>query len=509
MGLHALLSKNMAGRERTDISLLFLTGLAALGLVQLANPIAFGGPASVLPSTASQQDTLELVVLMIAYGAAMTGSRQIAVRDGGLHRLAWAIFALGSILAIVGIAFRARGEILIMGLRACAICRPFGPFVNYNHAATFLAASICIGAGLLNPPGRRYRRIGDSAEYWAKQAFVGFFILVQIAGLVYSGSRGGALALALTVAVFACLTLARRVAGILALGALGLPASVLAINYFTSPDRAGVFDGSAATRLSMWRSSFTLLADVPFTGIGLGGVLASFQPYRKEMVSGLVDHVHNDWLELGLESGSAVFVTLWVASSMYFVRLRRDISGVPEGGQRRLLIGFAAAAMVFAVHSAVEFSLRIPADALLLAIILGSLSAVLPRSSERASGAIVGARIMRLGAAGCLLLLGGGAVRAGWITWRAAGSWEERIPALSRAEEIDPSPRRSYRVAFARLQAASGDKRPENASMWRETLKKIEEPLSRDPMNSAYRAIAAAALSNLGRSVDSASVALP
>ena len=122
---------------------------------------------------------------------------------------------------------------------------------------------------------------------------------------------------------------------------------------------------SSGKRASMRRDTWRIFLDHPFAGTGLGTLQLVYPPYESLYDGKIVNHAHNDYLEVLAETGflggicCAWFLGVLLVQSLE--RLRRfnhSFSGALQ------LSGFLACSG-FLVHSFVDFNLQIPANALL------------------------------------------------------------------------------------------------------------------------------------------------
>jgi tetratricopeptide (TPR) repeat protein len=126
----------------------------------------------------------------------------------------------------------------------------------------------------------------------------------------------------------------------------------------------------------IWHGTLTLIGDYPLLGTGLGTYVASFRRHKPTLDAGLVEHTHNDYLELLAETGAAGF--LIVAGGLGWCGWRTFTRGVARHDPeiRGLVFGGLAGVVAMGVHSLVDFNLHIPANALTFAVILGLIAVV-------------------------------------------------------------------------------------------------------------------------------------
>lgn len=352
-----------------------------IGSLQLANPAHIGEPSSLLPSTVSASATAKAVGFWLALAGAAWASFRWAEEPDALSRLLWCLFVTGFVVALVGIFQKAQGNQAIYGLRKVAYgYNPFGPYYNRDHAASFLAAAFLAGVGVATARLERFKpREGamPPADFAATQTLVYAGLLVIGGALAYTGSRAGLAAFAAAGAVLGLL-LAARSSGLrraaAAAATAALPAALVLV-VARNPDFFSI-EGlyySADFRLALYRSAAALIRDFPLTGIGVGAFEQAFQPYQPDMIHGLVRQAHSDWLqwpaEFGLPAG------LLLVAAFLHVLWRAFFAGWQAPRAFRSTIwGGAAAGLALLLHAAVEFTLQIPANVMLLAVLIGGLS---------------------------------------------------------------------------------------------------------------------------------------
>jgi O-antigen ligase len=201
-----------------------------------------------------------------------------------------------------------------------------------------------------------------------------FALVNMAAALLVSASRGGIISFAVGLVFFTLLaSLPRRPER--RLGLVVLPvilAGVLAyawwlgigptIERFSQPEEG---------RPLIWSGTLNLIGDYPLLGTGLGTYVSSFRRHKPTLDAGLVEHAHNDYLELLTEVGVVGFFL--VVGGLGWCGWRTFTRGVARHDPeiRGLVFGGLAGVVAMGVHSLVDFNLHIPANALTFAVILG------------------------------------------------------------------------------------------------------------------------------------------
>jgi O-antigen ligase len=281
-----------------------------------------------------------------------------------LTRLVWFLILMCFSVSLLGIIQHFTSEGTIYWLRALRSGGdPFGPYVNRNHFAGFVELTLPVGLAMLIFRGLR-RDLYPLAS---------LLTIVPIGALILSGSRGGIVSFGFEVAVLWLLAKTDKgpegprltAIGIVALAAVALIAWLgagRAIERF-SMVRPG--EVTIDRRFTMSKGAAHIFEDHPVKGAGLGALVAVYPRYEILYDGKLVDHVHNDYMEMlaetGMLGGLCGLAFLWIlfreAKSCY----------VAEQGHfsRALHAGAITALCGILLHSFVDFNLHIPANAVL------------------------------------------------------------------------------------------------------------------------------------------------
>lgn len=269
-----------------------------------------------------------------------------------------------------------------------SLARASGPFVDPDHFANYLSMVFPFAlAGALF-------RIDLVSRRWATPLRLASVLIafIIVCALLLSLSRGawagtvlGVLLLILLFflqgdkrrAVFARHANARALkwAGV---GILGLV--VLAVLFVGPQGRTlsaarlspGASQLTIGERATMWHGSLAMVREFPLFGVGLGTWGELFTRYAPRPWSPFFFYreAHNDYLQFTDEAGVlGMLVLFWLAWRI----LSRIVGGLRTGDARKwpILAAVLAATGAVALHETVDFSLQIPANAMLLAILLG------------------------------------------------------------------------------------------------------------------------------------------
>ncbi len=262
--------------------------------------------------------------------------------------------------------------------------RARGLFYNANHLAWLLniAGAFSLAVGVWGG-ARLWARV---ALLYAAAVFFGLGILTQ--------SRGGLIGMLAALGVFFALGCRSLLSG--ALGRRGRTAGMLFLSLaavlgaawlaFSSSDLAQYRVFTAADegyRVNVWKTALRLWQTDPIVGAGAGTFTNASRQLRLQ--TDAIDDIcaHNDWVqglaELGLVGaglGLCVVVLHFAAGWRAFgAASRRKSRGEGDGLRAAIQAGALAALAACAAHSFFDFNMQVPANMLLLALVLGLLAA--------------------------------------------------------------------------------------------------------------------------------------
>jgi O-antigen ligase len=237
---------------------------------------------------------------------------------------------------------------------------PFGPYVNRNHFAGFV--ELFIPMALVPLMLGKVRR-----ERWL---IVGLFAVVSIGSLFLAASRGGVVSLAVEVVVVVIWMSLRRTGPkqVLA-GAAVLVAALVMVSWLGVNQIAQRFSGmkamevSSGKRASMRRDTWRIFVENPWMGTGLGTLQIVFPPYETLYDGRIVNHAHNDYLEVLAETGIAGGLCCALYVGLLLFHSSQQLSAGKTSIGTVLNLSGLVACTGFLVHSLVDFNLRLPANA--------------------------------------------------------------------------------------------------------------------------------------------------
>lgn len=254
---------------------------------------------------------------------------------------------------------------------------PRSTFLTHNSHAAFLMLVVLSASGyfLRAPPPCEHGRL----LMWA----LGIFHFTTFFAIAITGSRGAALGLLLgavimTVFVYRAVPKQRLFTywGLL-IGAY-LTADIV-LNGFVAGRLGSLSDLKAAgiDRFLIWRQAWIMLMDAPWVGTGLGTYWLYWPRYRDPADASAGFYVHNDYLQLWIETGlPGLLLLLAVYISVAFLCVRA-LRLVPVGQPARIEIAaLFSALLAIAAHTFVDFNLYILPIQLVLGLVMVRLYAL-------------------------------------------------------------------------------------------------------------------------------------
>ncbi len=137
-----------------------------------------------------------------------------------------------------------------------------------------------------------------------------------------------------------------------------------------------------ATRIQVWRDSVPAVRDYWLTGSGLSSFRYVGGRYRSFGGRIFYSWAHNDYLQLAIELGLPGFALLaWLGFAVLRAARRARRGLEPDRPLLALHAGFASAIVAMALHSLTDFSLHLPANLALFAVIAGAVVGMERRES--------------------------------------------------------------------------------------------------------------------------------
>jgi O-antigen ligase len=279
----------------------------------------------------------------------------------------WFLVALGFVASLIGIVqhFTFNGKMYwFREMKYGGV--PFGPYVNRNHFAGFVE--------LVVPPG--LAALVLRAERRDLMPLLAILTLLPIGALFLAASRGGIIAFFCEIIVITLLVATRQkelktlTTGVVIL--LLAAAMVAWIGIGRSLERFSDYRSYEVTevrRVEMTRDSWRIFLDHPLLGTGFGTLQQVFPRYETVYDGLVVDHAHDDYVELLANAGivggllGAWFLALLFREGVRSLKANRGTMDLA------LHIGALAGCIGILIHSFADFNLHITANALIFLLI--------------------------------------------------------------------------------------------------------------------------------------------
>jgi len=329
------------------------------------------------------ENTITTLMRLATYGGVLLLASELGRRRNRVNGALWVLALAGLAYAVYGLVeqFAATGRILGIAKWAYPLDLT-STFVNRNHYGAYAGLGLLVVATLLagefgrasaGARGRHPITVLDRLS-WRAFALLGAAAVIA-AALAWTRSRGAMVAtgLALPVLVAALLwggqlrlRLAAALAVLMATAAAVVPLAAPTLTLGRYLDVAADIDGRSALNAVSVRA----IVDRPLLGTGLGSYPAAFLRHRGADFGDdprRYIQAHNSYLELAMESGVPAALALLAILAVLVAILLRSLPGASSPGPA---LGLAATTLV-GVHSAIDFSLQIPAVAATWCLLLG------------------------------------------------------------------------------------------------------------------------------------------
>ncbi len=357
--------------------------------------------------------------------ACLLGYALVALYVGrSRHRsaLLWTLFGLGVFEVFVGLRQFAAGDnwMLFGFLRADYKRRASGTFINANHLAGFLEVVAVFACSFA---------VWSRWKLWARIA-AGYIGFLSYIGIAVTGSRGGYLSALLSMGVFIALSLyavrktrpgrivfmAGMVLGSMAV-CVGIALGLMNLNS-TLKTRLALIPRQLEerdVRLYNWQAAIKQFRVSPAFGTGAGTHLYLGRTFRHPKLQSDPIHAHSDYLELLAEYGLVGFAGISLLLLVHACHgakkfrnlLEKEVGHLAPYESARhnkvaLSIGALSAFAAYVAHSAVDFNLHIPGNALVLAVVFGWIASSDSEQGERPAASFLDYGVTAL----AILLLG-------------------------------------------------------------------------------------------------------
>ncbi len=273
------------------------------------------------------------------------------------------VLAVGIVLALLSFYQQLR-----LGVQAQST------FLTRNsHAGMMCLLAVPVSSHFLIAQG------ADRNAIWITR-LLGLVLFILFFSLALTSSRGATLGLFIALAVVLVLAYGRipRARILLFLGIVAL--AYIAANFLAQGEVSArlstlvKLEKADPGRLLIWQTSWQMLKDSPWWGTGIGTYWLHWPPYRDPRDGSAGFYVHNDYLQIWIETGLPgllLLLAVYVAALAAFVRLWRH-----QKLNTAVLLesaGLFGGLLAVAVHTFFDFDLYIHPIQLALGLILARL----------------------------------------------------------------------------------------------------------------------------------------
>jgi O-antigen ligase/tetratricopeptide (TPR) repeat protein len=367
-------------------------------LIQIVSPetynivkhsVLVNSPAAWVSLSVNKKATLLETFRFVSYIALYILTVQLLSDRERLKKTVFIIVIFASLISLFGIIQHLLWSGKIYWFRETAVRSiPFGPYVNRNHYAGFMEMilPIVIGLFLFYKPRVSYRSFREKmAEIFNLEGtnvymLLGFAAVLIGTSIFLSLSRSGIVSLCLSMIVFGFLVITKghnRKRGILVIIVCILIG--LAVGWFGwGPiierfQEIGLLkDDFPDYRPIIWKDSREILRDFLLTGTGFGSYIYVYPLYRSlPIVYGILDHAHNDYIEILAEGGLISFFIIAAFLLVFFYKSFKAFIRRYELFSIYLFIGCISGIVSMLIHSFTDFNLHIGANGLFFFFLMG------------------------------------------------------------------------------------------------------------------------------------------
>jgi O-antigen ligase len=346
-------------------------------------------------------NTWNHLILLICCVAVFFFARIVAQDRASRRRAVTWLAALGTFEALYGLVQYLTGWQRIFGyVKKYNLEEATGTYINRNHFAGFLEMMIPFGVALVlyenaklprkAVPGRDVNARIKRVLGGKKLSRIGLWLLaamVMVAGLFFSLSRMGIISAVASLAVMAAFAGFQRKAGLWVAAGIMACGIILVLWMGAGPmlERFGTIGEEYASanesRWSLWKDTARLIGGHPLLGSGLGTFPVAFTRVQSTFLGQFVNHAHNDYLEMASDLGIPMAAVFFGSTGALLVRVARKAASSEVSFERALALGCLGSIAAMLLHSLADFNLYIPANALVVSLILG-LAASIPATNS-------------------------------------------------------------------------------------------------------------------------------
>jgi O-antigen ligase len=331
------------------------------------------------------------LLLFCALSVFLLGTTRLLSATGGSGTARFLI-GTGVVLALVGIGqygltLHERQPLVYGFWKPQFIARPFGPFINPNHFAGWMLMVTPLALALfydaLEQTLKEMKSLGGSrisiasSPRFGAMAILAISALVMGLSLVMTQSRSGLAALGVASVLAAWVVFRRQQTSLSRLAVVGAfivllggAAAWAGIDTLSNKFETTKNTGTLGGRLTIWDDTLRIFDDFPWTGTGLdtyGTATLVYQTFNRTSHN---QEAHNEYLQLLAEGGVLLGVPVLFTLGAFVLAVRRRFQEAPKKGTTYWVrVGAVIGLVAIAAQSLVEFSLQMPGNAALFAVL--------------------------------------------------------------------------------------------------------------------------------------------
>ena len=364
-------------------------------LIRVVSPKAYeiysdsagsGAGMALMPLTVNLKLSLAEFIRYSSYAAFYILTVQLLARKGFLKQTVLSVVFFASLLAVFGIIQQFTSGGKIYWTREISTKLFYGPFANRNHFAGLMDMifPVALGLFLALKPAISYESLRSRLADMINQRELNNHILVGIGAVIIatsvflSLSRGGMACLFLSLLFMSALLFFRTreikrsrailiisLFVVLIVGWVGWGQVISRFDDLQNEtDTLRMSSGDRPDRAEMWKDSAAVAADFAATGSGMGSFARIYPKYRAFWTDYLIDHAHNDYLELLIEGGIIAFLTVAAFLLTVFYKTYRTILLRRDNYSIYVYIGCVTGIMSILIFGLTDFNMHIGSNGL-------------------------------------------------------------------------------------------------------------------------------------------------
>lgn len=309
------------------------------------------------------------------------------------------LLVLGVTLALIGIIQKATGTERTYAFWTLD-ASPFGTFGNKNHFAGWMLMVLPVGLayflalieqknGAMKHREWRKRILWFGSSEASEILLVGAAVTSMALALVLTLSRSGIGAFVFALVIIGWRLIPTQSTGTHRLFGAGCLSCLAVVSIeWTGTDsviaRFAALSGSdLAGRLAAWRDTIEIIKDFPLFGTGLNTYGSAMVFYQTTDFPNLWVWAHNDYLQIAAEGGLLLVIPAALLIGLFAREVRRRFRERCDDRIRySVRIGAVTGVAAIALQDVVDFSLQIPANAVLFTLLCALAISRSPRSRD-------------------------------------------------------------------------------------------------------------------------------